>query len=162
MTEVYTVLTTIAVVLFVKAFRKGDGSHKKGLQAGFRTFKSMLPLLIMAFIVAGMLPQAISPELIQEWLGAEAGIKGIAIGTATGAFIPGGPFIAFPIIASIFKAGASLGTAVAFITSWATLSILNAVFEMPFMGPKFTLLRYSLALPVPILAGLLTRIIFGQ
>jgi len=161
MISAYIVLTIMAVGLFIAAKRKGDGSHKNGISSGFRTLKSMLPLLIVAFILAGILPKAIPPTVIQKWLGMEAGWKGIVIGSLAGALIPGGPYVAFPIIGSIYEAGAALGTAVAFVTSWALCGITIVAFEIPFVGPKFTLMRYSLVLFLPFLAGLLAHILFA-
>ena len=160
MISAYIVLAIMAGGLFIAALKKGDGSHRAGISNGFRTLKSMSSLLIIAFLLAGILPKAIPPEVIQKWLGAEAGWKGILLGSFAGALIPGGPYIAFPIIASIYEAGAALGTAVAFVTSWALCGLTIVVFEIPFVGLRFTLMRYSLVLILPILAGFLAHFLF--
>ena len=138
MTGALIILVTIALSLYVIASKRKDGSHKKGIIAGWNMFISLLPLLLLAMAAAGLLQVAVPPEVIKNWLGDEAGLKGIIIGSLAGALIPGGPYISFPVIASVFKAGASLGTAVAFITGWAMWSLGIHPFEIALVGPRFT------------------------
>jgi len=117
-------------------------------------------LLIVAFLMAGFLQVVIPPELIESWLGEQAGIKGILIGSIGGALIPGGPYVAFPIIAAIFKSGAGLGTAIAFIVAWSMYSLGTIPFELALIGPKFSLLRIGLVIIIPPLSGLIAYFVF--
>ena len=41
------------------------------------------------------------------------------------------------------------------ITSWATIALLTVSFELPFKGWRFSLIRLSLGLFVPLAVGLL-------
>ena len=57
-------------------------------------------------------------------------------------------------------AGADAGAAIAFVTSWTLLGYNRAlVWEMPFFGYEFVLWRALMALPFPVLAGLLARVV---
>jgi hypothetical protein len=47
------------------------------------------------------------------------------------------------------------------ITSWATLAFLTVTFELPFMGWRFTAVRWGLGLVVPLLAGGMALLLFG-
>lgn len=154
------ILAALAAASAVYAYKKGDGSHIKGFKIAGKTFTNIAPLLFIAFILAGFMQVVIPPELIKSWLGEEAGLKGIFIGSIGGALIPGGPYVAFPIISSIFKAGASLGTTVACVTGWAMWGIITCLFEIAIIGPKFTFLRFGLVLVFPPCAGLLTNLFF--
>lgn len=154
------ILTILALVALIIAYGKGDGTHKKGLAISYQTLRNMLPLLIIAFLMAGFLQVVIPPSLIQEWLGEGAGLKGIVIGSIGGALIPGGPYVAFPIIATIFKGGAGLGTAISFIVAWAMYSIGTIPFELALIGPKFTIMRLSLVILIPFLAGFIAYLVF--
>ena len=160
MIPAYIVLFVMVTSLLVVAYRRKDGSVKKGVKGGMKTLWSLIPILVAAFLLAGLLPQAISPEVIQSWLGDESGIRGILIGSLAGMLIPGGPYVAFPLINSVYTAGASLSTAIAFVTGWAVLSIGRIPFEISFMGPKFTLIRLSIVIFMPPLAGLIAYLIF--
>ncbi|WP_366923497.1 permease [Metallumcola ferriviriculae] len=157
----FGLLSVLAVVLFAMAYRRKDGSHIKAVNIGGKMLINLLPLLLVAFVVAGMLQVALPPELIQSWLGEEAGYTGILVGGLGGALIPGGPYVSFPIIASIFKAGAGIGTAVAFVSGWAMLGIGQMPFELAIVGPRFMLLRLSLVVLLPFIAGGLALVLFG-
>lgn len=154
------ILVILAALTTVYAYRKGDGSHVKGFTIAKNTFINVVPLLLIAFIMAGFMQVVIPPELIESWLGEKAGLKGVLIGSIGGALIPGGPYISFPIIASIFKAGAGLGTAVAFVSGWAMWGLITVAFELALVGYRFTILRLALVLIFPPLAGLMAHVFF--
>lgn len=155
------VLLVMAATLFTVAYRRKDGSHIRGLKAGKKMFTSLIPLLLMAFMIAGLIQVAIPPEIIRSWLGEEAGLRGILIGTVAGALIPGGPYVSLPIIAAIYHAGASIGTAVSIITGWALLGVGQLPFELALIGPRFMAVRLITVFTVPPIAGIAAQYIFG-
>jgi hypothetical protein len=56
--------------------------------------------------------------------------------------------------------GADIGAIVAFITGWSLCGYSRAlVWELPFFGLHFVGWRALLALPLPLIAGLLARLI---
>ena len=149
----------IAAILFVMVFAKGDGRYMQGLEFSFRMLLQMLPLLIFAMIIAGMVQILLPPELIGKWVGTESGIRGVFIGTAAGALTPGGPYVCMPITAGLLKAGAGTGTMVAFLTSWSLISIARLPMEIGFLGIRFTIIRYLCVFFFPPIAGLLAAFI---
>jgi len=153
MNTVVIVLIILALFLFIVAYKKDDGSHSKGINQAYKNLVNMMPLLILAFIIAGFLQVVVPPELIQSWLGEEAGLKGVIIGSLGGVLLPGGPYIAFPVIAAIYKSGA-------FVVSWAMLSLYQVVFELAILGPRFTMLRLGLVLILPPLSGMIAYLLF--
>ena len=157
----FGVLLIMSVVLFVLAYRRGDQSHMRGLKIAGNMFRGLLPLIILAFLVAGLIRVAIPTEVIRSWLGEEAGWRGILLGTIAGALIPGGPYMAFPIIAAVFQAGAGIGTAVALITGWAILGVGQLPFESAMIGPRFIGVRLCTGFLIPPIAGLIAQCIFG-
>ena len=113
------VLAVIAVILLAVAFWRGRDLPMAGLQAAWRTLWRNLPLLLLGFVVAG-LAQVLAPkEWITRWLGAQAGVRGILIGCVVGGLVPGSPYATFPLVAGLYRAGASLGTVVGFVSAWA-------------------------------------------
>ncbi len=157
----FAILALMALALYFLAWRRHDGSHRWGLRTGWRMGKGLLPLLVCAFALAGLIQVALPPELIRAWLGEEAGLRGICIGTVAGALIAGGPYVSFPIIAGIYQAGAGIGTIVALITGWAMLGVGQLPFEITLVGPRFTLVRLATVFLTPVAAGLLAQAIFG-
>ena len=56
--------------------------------------------------------------------------------------------------------GADAGAVVAFITSWTLIGYTRAlVWELPFFGSDFVIWRIVAAVPLPIIAGILARIV---
>jgi len=150
-----------AAVLFITAYRRKDNSHVKALKSGARTLKGVMPLLLLALLVAGLLEAVIPPEVVQSWLGNKSGLKGILLGSIAGALIPGGPYVTFPIIASIYKAGAGIGTTVALVTGWAVAGVGQLPYELALVGWRFMLVRLCLAVIIPPLAGVTAQLAFG-
>jgi len=160
MIQAFVILAVFALALLIAAARRGDGSARRAVQSGLRMVVKISPVLLLAFIRAGMLQSTISPELIKGWLGQHAGLRGVLIGGACGALIPGGPYVAFPIISAVYKQGAGICTVIAFVTGWAMMSIGKIPFELTFMGTRFTLVRILLFIAFPVLAGWVAYLAF--
>lgn len=159
MTDALIVLTIMAFLLFFVALPKG--LHLEGLRSGFNLFVKVLPLLFFAFILVGYLNLLVPKEVLQSWLGPEAGWKGLFIGPAIGALVQGGPFAFFPLFDSVFRDSVTTGTAVAMITAWGMINVGHLPYEAAFLGPRFILLKYSIYILFPTLAGFLANLIFG-
>lgn len=155
------IMGAIAVVLLYIGYQKGGGEHIAGLKITGTLLLEITPLLIFAFIIAGMVQVLIPQELISRWVGPESGIRGIFIGTVCGSLTPSGPFVSMPIAAGLLKSGASIGTVVAFMTAWSLLGISRMPLEFGIMGWQFTLIRIaSGVLFFPVAAGLLANLFF--
>lgn len=152
----------ILAALIGVALWRGGGALQKGLTFGGKTFLTTLPLLIMAFAIAGLVQILVPREVIVKWLGAGAGFKGIMIATLAGAVTPGGPYVSFPIVASLYKSGASVGTVVAFVTAWSLWAVARFPLEIGLVGPKLAIARFLSTLIVPPLAGLFAQAVFGR
>jgi uncharacterized membrane protein YraQ (UPF0718 family) len=151
------VLTVVAAVLLVIAFWRGRDLPLAGLLAAGRTLWRNLPLLLVGFVVAGLAQVLIPRELITRWLGADAGIKGILIGCVVGGLVPGAPYATFPLIAALYRGGASMGAVVGFVSAWALWSVSRLPVEMALIDPKPALIRYATTFIVPPIAGLLAE-----
>ncbi len=55
--------------------------HLEGLKLGLKQMIGLIPVILAAFILAGMLEAVIPKEFIRQWLAKEAGFKGIFLGT---------------------------------------------------------------------------------
>ncbi|MBW2027891.1 MAG: permease [Deltaproteobacteria bacterium] len=157
----FLVLLVMGIALFIAALRRGGDCHVRGLIIGKSMLIGVIPLLLVAFLVAGLIQVAIPPEIIRSWLGEESGLRGILLGTLAGALIPGGPYIALPIIAAIAQGGAGIGTIVSLISAWALIGIGQLPFELALIGPRFMAVRISSVVIFPPVAGLLARALFA-
>jgi len=153
------IMGVIAVAFIFIGYQKGI--HIQGLKTSGNMLLQILPLLIFAFIVAGMIQQLIPHELISKWVGTESGFRGLLIGTALGGIMPGGPYVSMPIAAGLLRVGASIGTMVAFITAWSLLAVSRLPLEIGLMGWKFTLIRLACVFFFPPIAGLIANKLFA-
>lgn len=159
MTDALIILVLMALILLAVAYRQGK--HLQGLQEGKKLFLNVLPLLICAFIIAGFIKVLLPEGLLQSLLGEGSGWKGLIIGPAVGALIQGGPYAFFPLFDAVFRESVTIGTAVAMITAWGMINVGHLPYEFAFLGPRFVLLKYSIYLALPSLAGLLANLLFG-
>jgi uncharacterized membrane protein YraQ (UPF0718 family) len=155
------ILGSLAFILLLVGYLRGEGEHIAGLQSAYSLTMSILPLLISAFIVAGMIQVILPRELISKWVGSESGMRGIMIGTVAGGLTPGGPFVSMPIVAGFLHSGASVGTMVAFLTGWSLLAVVRLPMEIGILGWKFTLVRLVCTCFLPPVAGYLAQTFFG-
>jgi len=155
------ILGVIAIVLLFISYQKGGGEHILGLKSAGNMFIQIIPLLIFAFIIAGMIQVLIPHEVISRWIGAESGFRGLLIGSAMGGLAPGGPYVSLPVAAGLLRAGASIGTMVAFLTGWSLLAFSRLPLEVGILGWKFTLIRLACTFFFPPIAGLIANRLFS-
>jgi len=160
MTTATIVLWIISLGLLLYAWWRGDGSLHKGLELGWQTMKRNALLLVIAFMLVGFVNVLSPTNLIQDWIGPDSGLRGLVLAEVIGMLLPGGPYVVFPLIAVPYSSGAGLGPAVTIITSWSTQALLTISFELPFLGWRFTAIRWGLGLVVPLLAGLGAMFLF--
>ena len=144
MTTATIVLWVISIGLLLYAWRRRDGSLKKGVELGWLTMKRNIILLAIAYMLVGFVNILSPTNLIQDWIGPATGLRGLILAEIIGLLLPGGPYVVFPLIAVLYSSGAGLGPAVTIITSWSTQALLTISFELPFMGWRFAAIRWCL------------------
>ena len=133
---------------------KGGDAVRAALEDDLRLF-ALLAFFVPAVLFLSANFEVLTPRaVIERWLGAGAGLKGILIATVAGMFTPGGPWLAFPVVLALRRAGADWGPLVAYVTSWSLLSVTRIlVFEIPLVGLDFVAVRYPATVLLPVLAG---------
>ncbi|MDX1688343.1 MAG: permease [Candidatus Promineifilaceae bacterium] len=157
------ILGGVALILALLAWRQGGlQAVGAGLIAGGEILLSVVPLLIAAFLIAGLIQVLVSRETVTRWLGAESGWRGIALACVGGALIPGGPYVYYPIAAVLMKSGASLGVLVAFVTAKNLWSVSRLPLEFALLGPELTVVRFGVTFLAPPLLGIAAEGLFGR
>jgi uncharacterized protein len=138
--------------------RGGTPLVTAGLSEGARLLLRFGPVIVVSFLAAGFTDKLIPQELVRAWLGADSGLRGIAVGMGMGVVTPAGPFVSMPVAAVLIRAGAGAGPVVAFLSSWALLALHRFIaWEVPILGWRFALLRYAACVALPLAAGLTAR-----
>ena len=161
MTAATLILIALAAALLVYAYRRGDGSHREGVVTGAHTLRRTAPLLLLAFAITGYVDALAPQQLVESLIGPQSGLGGILVAEGAGTLLPGGPYVIFPLIDVLYDQGAGLVPVITMVTGWATLSLLRLAFEIPFMGWRFTAIRWGLSLLLPISAGIAVGLFFA-
>lgn len=156
------VMAIIALILVAIAYFKGQGQHITGLQSAAKMTIQILPLIIFAFIIAGMIQTLLPQQVVSKWIGSESGFRGILIGTVAGGLSPGGPYVSLPIAVGLLKSGAGVGTMVAYLTGWSLWAIARIPMEIGILGWKLTLIRVVSTFFFPPIAGLIAHVLFSN
>jgi len=162
MTGATWIMVILAILLSLIAYLKNSELPLSGIKLGGKMFVNILPILILSFAIAGLIQVLIPRDAIAKWLGAEAGFKSIIIGCVAGALTPGAPYISFPIVAGLYKAGASLGAVVGFVAAWSLWQVYRVPIEVAILGPKVAMVRFLSTLIFPPIAGLFAQTFFGK
>lgn len=71
-TQTTIILSLLAAILILINSRK-TGKQVEGIKVGLKQMLQTLPLILGAFILAGMIEVLIPAEFVQQWLSKEAG-----------------------------------------------------------------------------------------
>ena len=125
-------------------------------------FAEMLPKVLAGCLIGAFVTLLLPREVVARWVGQESGFVGLLIAAFFGFLLPGGPITIYPVAGAFLLMGADAGAVVAFIVSWTLIGYTRAlVWELPFFGADFVIWRIAAAVPLPIIAGVLARIVVG-
>lgn len=120
----------------------------------------ILPALGSGLLLAAFMRQLVPDGALARWLGVGSGLRGLVLASVAGMLTPGGPMASFPLVLVLARAGADVGVLIAYIIAWSLNGLSRVmIWELPILGADFALLRLLSGLPLPILAGLLARIL---
>jgi len=119
----------------------------KGKIAGKATWsylKEMIFIFPAVLIAMGLFMVWVNRQTVIKYLGESSGPTGLLLAIALGTLPTGPLYVAFPIALMLLKKGARTANVMAFLCSWAAMSIPAELMEFRFLGWKFTLLRFGL------------------
>lgn len=120
----------------------------------------ILPKVAAGCLIGALITLLVPREVVVKLVGSESGLRGLAIATLAGLLVPGGPFTVFPITVAFLAIGADRGAAIAFVTAWHVIGLNRAIiWEMPFFGHEFVVMRMAISIAFPLLAGALARLL---
>ena len=136
----------------------GEAAFFDALRHDLDLIVRMMPRVAIALTLAGLLWVTLPRDRVTALIGTESGMRGLLIATGAGIITPGGPSSAFALLAVLGGAGADRGAMVAYIVSWAILGVQRIlVWDVPFMGAEFSMVRFFVCLPLPIVTGVIAR-----
>ena len=155
---VFAVATGLACYLV-----KGPEIFRQALEEHLSLLLSIIPVIAGAVLLGAFIQALIPPGYVRTRLGEGSGLRGIAIGSFIGLFVPGGPMISMPLLMAVIEAGADLAACVAFYMSWSLLAFVRIIqWELPLMGWKFAAIRFLSSVPLPLIAALIAIPLFRR
>jgi uncharacterized membrane protein YraQ (UPF0718 family) len=155
------ILLSLLIIATAAAFVKEPDLPLAGLKASGRMLRGVWMELVVGFLLAGMVDVLFPAATLTRWMGGEGLGRGILAGWAIGLLLPGGPYVAFPVVAGLYAKGAAPGALIALVTAKTLLSPVRALtYEAPLLGWPLTAARLLPALLVPPLLGLVGELLF--
>ena len=148
------VLAAVALVLGVIAYIKDPGLPAIGVKHGLSLLWFVLPRLVPALILAGLMQVLIPQEVVARYFGHAAGFRALVIASLAGVLTPGGPMVSVPLLVAAANSGAGMGSLVAYMTAWSLFGLQRIIaWEAPLMGWHFVSVRVLASFALPVLAG---------
>lgn len=148
-------LWLLALIALGLCLRHSASMAMRAGRDGAHSLMRVLPMFTVALPMAAFLAELVPSDIAQGWLGPESGLQGIMIASVAGGFIPGGPFVSFPLVLTFTKAGAGVPQMAALVTGWAIYGFHRVIaWEVPVLGWRFVAIRMLAGLALPVLTGL--------
>lgn len=128
------------------SFFKSRKKTTQALKKAWKSFENILPQFLTVLLIIGMMLAVLSEDTISKLLGSGSGVLGMAIAAVIGSItlIPG--FVAFPLAASLLRAGAGYGQITMFVTTLMMVGIVTLPVEIKYFGRKAAVRRNLFAL----------------
>ncbi|MBN2083483.1 permease [bacterium] len=165
----YKALTAIAALFclfyFVPlAFTGGWGSAGEALRlAQWYAREHVLTCLIPAFFIAGAIAVFVSKASVMRYLGAGANkVVAYSVASVSGSILAVCSCTVLPLFAGIYRMGAGLGPATAFLYSGPAINVLAIVLTARVLGFELGVARAVGAVLFAVLIGLIMQLIFRR
>ena len=156
------VLLGLVAIATGVAFWKDPALPLRGWEASLRLVRGVWLDLVLGFLFAGLMDVLIPAPTLSKWLGAERPGRGILIGWGAGLVIPGGPYLLFPVAASLFEKGAAPGPLISLLTAKTLVSPIRMLtYEAPLLGWPLTLARFVPGVLLPPVMGVIGQWLYG-
>lgn len=154
-------LYVAAAVLVTLSFLKDRHKTKMALRKAWKSFENMMPQLFTVLLIIGILLTYLDAHTISRLLGAESGALGLVLAAAIGSvtLLPG--FVAFPLAASLLRAGAGYAQITMFVTTLMMVGVVTLPMEIRYFGRKLALRRNALALVFSVILSLLMGVVIA-
>jgi len=159
----FVVLAALALVTAALAYLKDPGLPAIGARNGLSLLWFIIPRLVPALILAGMLQVLIPQETVARFFGRQSGLAAICVASVTGMITPGGPMVSVPLLVVLANSGMALGPLVAYMTSWSLFGLQRIIaWEAPLMGWHFVGVRVASSVIFPVPAGWLVTLYYHE
>ncbi|MBU5615392.1 permease [Geomonas azotofigens] len=141
--------TALAVLV---SWRLDPEKTRRALRIGAKSLHGLAPRILGMVALVGLVLALVPPEVIRK-LFSHGGLGDFALVSAIGSIVTMPAPIAFALVGSLFKVGASPASLAAFVTTLTMVGVMTAPMEISCFGKRFTLLRQALSFTMAIVIG---------
>jgi uncharacterized membrane protein YraQ (UPF0718 family) len=127
----------------------------KAFNISLSNTKEMLGLIPPVFVLMGLLDTWVPKETFIRYMGEASGVKGVLTALLLGSAAAGPLYIAFPIAMLLIKKKAKLAYVFFFLGVWSTTKIPLLLYEISYMGARFTAIQIAVCIPLFLLLSLM-------
>lgn len=148
--------------LLILSLLKSKEKSISALRIALKKFSSILSVFLLVMAGFALIVTFVPAEMIQNYIGKESGVKGIALSLGLGSIsvMPG--FAAFPLCAALKGEGIPFYIIAAFSLSLMNVGIVTFPIEEKFLGVRVALLRNLIALIVCVIVVIIVKFVFGE
>ena len=128
---------------------------KRSARDSIKNLRALAAYILAALFIAGAFINILPSKTIAAFLGDQAEIIAVLVGVAIGCILPACPFIAYPIIMSVYAAGASLPGIMGMLFGSGTAFACVLSCDITYFNSKMMGLRLLLTISTALIAGLL-------
>lgn len=121
----------------------------------FSFFLTMIKFVPAVFILIGLFDVWVDKKLIEKHLGEDANFMSYIWALVFASTTVGGLYVAFPVSTALYKKGASPRIIFTYIGAAAICRIPMTLFEASYVGIKFTVLRWTISIPLIIISSII-------
>jgi uncharacterized membrane protein YraQ (UPF0718 family) len=152
----FLILLGLTVIAMAAALVRDPELVLRGFQSTGRLLGGVWMELALGFVLAGLLDVLIPPPVLSRWMGGDDLGRGIVVGWVAGLAMPGGPYLVFPVVANLLRAGAAPGPLIALLTAKTLVSPIRMLtYEAPLLGWPLTMARLLPGVLLPPVLGVL-------
>lgn len=152
----------IASLIIAGTYLWNEAIGMKAVLTVANSLKEMLFILPPIFILLGLLDVWVPRETMVKFMGKGSGIPGTLLAFLLGSAAAGPLYVVFPVAAAFMRKDVGFFNILILVGAWSTTKIPMLLFEYSSMGPRFTLTRLALNIPLILLIALTMTFILKQ
>ena len=156
-----SILYGAALILLALSWKKSPQKTRQSLKKAWRSCTGVLPLFFAILLCMGFLLSFVDEAAIQQVVGRESGMAGIALSGLIGSVTLIPAFAAYPAAAELLRVTSGYAQITMLITSLMMVGVATFPLESRFFGVKAAVWRNALSLAYAFALSVFIGMLFG-
>lgn len=126
------------------------------------SFKQMISVVPPIMLLLGLMDVWVPREKVMKYMGDNSGVIGVILSIVIGSIAAGPMYASFPFTAVLLKKGVKFSNIIIFMNAWCVTKIPTVMFELTYLGFRFTFIRLLINLPGIIIMGYIVQSLLSK